>query len=106
MDDREILNRLVEDEKFVPSALFEDKSEDWGLAKSFAELVLRIVPDDLPHRLILARACRHLGEGALARSALAECQAIIDGGEVDFGEKEVISPMVEEEKRLLVLDTQ
>jgi hypothetical protein len=101
MDERELLNRVVNTKDFMRKALLEDSFDDWELARELGEFLIRIDPEDLTHRLILARAYRHLGQETLAISELAKCRAIIESGNVGVIDQEVVIPLVEAEKRLL-----
>jgi hypothetical protein len=105
VDDKELLLRVTEDKDFMRRLLLEDKLDDWGFARKWAEFVLRIDPEDLVHHLILARAYRHLGDETLAISELELCQRIIESGNLGAVDREVVIPMVEGEKRLLLPST-
>jgi hypothetical protein len=101
MDENELLTRVTEDKDFV-RRLLDDRLDDWEVAKEWAELVLRIEPEDLVHRLALVRAHRHLGQTSLAISELEKCQRIIESGNVGVVDRDVVIPMLEGEKRLLL----
>jgi hypothetical protein len=102
LDEKEMLRRVTEDKEFMRRLLIEDRLDDWGFAKEWAEFVLRIDPEDLVHHLILVRAYRHLGDTHLAIAELAKCRAIIESGNLGIVDEQVVLPMVDEEKRLLL----
>jgi|SRR5579863_3650600 len=102
MEDEELLRRVTEGKDFMRRLFLQDSSDDWAVARQWAELALRIDPEDLAHHLALARACRHLGDTSLALEELAKCTGLIERGNLGEVEQEVIVPMVEQERRLLL----
>ena len=101
MDEEDLLNRVVNREDFARRVLVDDSFDEWELARELGEFLLRIEPDDLTHRLILARAYRHLGDTQLAVEQLLNCERIIKDTKLGDVETELIVPMVSDELRLL-----
>src|SRR5437762_8107922 len=59
---QDVLTRSLETEGFTRSLLFEDSVDDWALARDLGEFQVLVGPELLVGHLILAKACRHLGD--------------------------------------------
>jgi len=103
--DGDLLARVTDHEDFFGSVLCRDSVEDWGLARDLGEFLLRILPDpEMMGHAILARACRHLGETARARQELEWCLSQMEGRDTKGPEEEILSALLEKERRLLLHD--
>ena len=99
MTDQELLDKVAQMDNFSVSILVEDKSDDWSLAKEVGKYLIRVDPTLLIGHLVLARACRHLGELAEAASEVAACRAVVEHGNLG-GEVEWLLTLDEEESRV------
>lgn len=98
--ERELLRRVNSVEDFFGSILLKDSLQDWGLAKEFGQFLTRLMPDSALGHLVVARACRHLGDLNAVAAALDRCRAAIASGKMTGPEVELLLPIVEHEERL------
>ena len=96
-----LLRRVTGTENFLNSVIFDDKLEDWTLARDFGELLVRLIPEYLGSHLIFARAYRHLGDLPRASEQIRQCRAIVERGTLVAMEQENLLPVLEREERLL-----
>lgn len=59
---------------FFEPIIYEDRLDDWSLAKDFGEFLIRQDPNEVMGHALVARACRHLGDIGRARTELEECR--------------------------------
>jgi hypothetical protein len=99
MTDEELLDRAVKMDNFSKAIFIEDKVDDWAHAKEVGKYLIRVDSTLLFGHLVLARACRHLGELAQAASELKECRILVERG--DLGGEVELLPVLDEEERYL-----
>ena len=98
---REVFTRVRQKEGFSGSLLSEDSVDDWALARDLGEYHVLVSPDMLVGHLILARACRHLGDEPRALEEVARCRELLSTERILPIERNVLVPQLEREERLL-----
>jgi hypothetical protein len=99
MTDEELLDRAIRMDNFSGSILVEDKFDDWSLAKEVGKYLIRVDSTLLIGHLVLARACRHLGQLAQAADELDVCRTLVERG--NLGGEVALLPTFDEEERNL-----
>lgn len=95
--DKELFSQLSQIKDFAKEALQNDTLEDWNLAKSFGEFMIRLAPQDILGHALVARACRHLGDRARALDEIQRCQALLSSGGLTTMELDVFGLFLEKE---------
>ena len=72
--DGEILARVLKSKNFFHSVLYEDRLDDWNVAKDLGEFLIRINPEEIMGHALVARASRHLGDLQRALEELEHCR--------------------------------
>jgi len=87
-------------ENFTNAVLVDDTTVEWERAKEVGEQLTHLAPDLLLGRVMLIRACRHLGQFAQALEVARECRFLAENG-VHAAERCLMPVLDEEEERLL-----
>ena len=77
MESKEMLDRVLEGKDFLRDVFLKDKVGDWNLARNLGYYLTELVPEDLGFHLMIARACRHLGDLKRATEELARCKELV-----------------------------
>jgi hypothetical protein len=101
MTDEELLDRAAKTDDFSRSIIVNDKSDDWAHVKEVGRYLVRVHSASLFGHLVLARACRHLGELGQAAKEARECRMMVRRG--NLGTEVTLVPALEEEERHLSL---
>jgi len=81
MDDiQNMLTRVCESDDFFGTVVLADQSDDWKLVRQLGEFLTSIAPEDHFGYLLVARACRHLGEQDARFAALKRMGNIVESG--------------------------
>jgi hypothetical protein len=96
----ELLRKVNSIDNFFGAALMRDDLPDWQVAKDFATFLMRQDPADVTAHLLLARACRHLGEPERAAAELNRCRSILLEGKASVTEEQALPDILAAEERL------
>jgi|SRR5215469_8672060 len=99
--DAEVLTRISKIEKFFESVLYKDNLADWSLVRDLGELLIRIDGEEIVGHVLLARACRHIGDRKRAREELEKCRALVALQELAPPQRELFLPVLSEEEKHL-----
>jgi len=99
--ERELLQRVCAIPDFFGCVIMDDRLPDWRLAEEYGNFLIRLSPEDPTAHMLIARACRHLGELDRALAELRRCRELIAGGKVSVVEQEALSPILDAEERYL-----
>ena len=100
--DAELLVRVNEKRDFF-GAVCADTLNDWNLAKTFGEFLVRILPEsEVMGHAILVRAHRHLGNTEAAFSELEQSKKRMANRTLAPWETQMLVPMLEDEERKLL----
>src|SRR5208283_3762709 len=100
--DGELLAKVSGRKDLFQSVLYEDRFDDWNLARDLGEFLVQLEPDsEIMGHAILTRAYRHLGARASAIVELERCRTVMRTRQLQTWETELFPPLLDQEERLL-----
>jgi len=99
--DRDLIARVSEKGDFFGYVMRDDTLTDWSLVKDFGEFLIRLGHEDVFGHVLLARACRHLGESERAREELQYCRGQAAQGKLVAAEEAMLLQFLAQEERIL-----
>jgi hypothetical protein len=95
--EKKLLDHALGIDGFLESILFMDKLDDWTAAVELGRYLVQVDSMSLCAHLILAIACRHLGDERHVSQELQACRTIVERG--DLGAEVILIPVLEQEER-------